>query len=412
MKQDCRPKNWSFHPRSEQCYNASMKILHTADLHIGKNHGAWDLAQDQRHILGQIINALIVHGVDVLVVAGDLFDRTLPGSEAVALADWFFSRVLAEARCKVVLISGNHDSPERVGYCSSIMENQGFHIVTRFDPDCAPLTIRRQGEELLMYPVPFVDPVLDPWSRNQGLKDHQELWRAIHGQHLARWRASQEEDQSAKVLLGHCFVSGMIDSESERPLSIGGTSQVEAGSMAGFDYVALGHLHRPQEVAPGIRYSGSPLSYSASEADQTKELVLVDIREKGNISSLSIPLKPLHPVHLVKATMEEILDNPGGFGFDPQESFVHVRLKNQQMVHEAYHRLSKVFTRLVHVSREKLELGTELAMSPQERKNLVMKADLPLLRTFFESVSGSGLSASQETILSDLLQKMHQEPSA
>ena len=254
-----------------------MRILHTSDWHLGRSFHREDLLGHQGAFVDHLVEVVAAEKVDVVVVAGDVYDRALPHVDAVALADETFAR-LAASRAKVVVSSGNHDSAQRLGFGSRLMDAAGVFVRTDAASVGVPVLLDDRHGEVAIHAIPYLDPsaLLEPWGL--GHRSHQ----AALSEAMTRVRRDlAARSRTRSVVLAHAFVAGGAASESERDISVGGVSRVATTTFDGIDYTALGHLHGPHELAPALRYSGSPLAYSFSEADQRKGTWLVELDATG-----------------------------------------------------------------------------------------------------------------------------------
>ena len=255
-----------------------MRILHTSDWHLGRSFHREDLLGHQGAFVDHLLEAVETEKVDVVVVSGDVYDRALPHVDAVALADETFAR-LAASRAKVVVSSGNHDSAQRLGFGARLMDAAGVFVRTDAASVGTPVVLKDRHGDVAIHAIPYLDPsaLLEPWGL--GHRSHE----AALSEAMTRVRRDLAERpaKTRSVVLAHAFVAGATPSESERDISVGGVSRVATSTFDGIDYTALGHLHGPHVLSPGLRYSGSPLAYSFSEADQHKGSWLVELGAKG-----------------------------------------------------------------------------------------------------------------------------------
>ena len=258
-------------------YGHLVRILHTSDWHLGRSFHREDLLGHQGAFIDHLLEVVESEKVDVVVVSGDVYDRALPHVDAVALADETFAR-LAASRAKVVVSSGNHDSAQRLGFGSRLMDFAGVHVRTDASSVGTPVVLKDRHGDVAIHAIPYLDPsaLLEPWGLSH--RSHE----AALTQAMTRVRADlAARTKTRSVVLAHAFVAGAEPSESERDISVGGVSRVATSVFDGIDYTALGHLHGSHVLAPGLRYSGSPLAYSFSEADQVKGSWLVELSAKG-----------------------------------------------------------------------------------------------------------------------------------
>ncbi|WP_028473024.1 exonuclease SbcCD subunit D [Nocardioides alkalitolerans] len=283
-----------------------MRILHTSDWHLGRSFHRADLLGDQAAYVDHLLEVVASEEVDLVVVAGDVYDRALPPVDAVRLADETFAR-LAASRARVVVTSGNHDSARRLGFGSRLMDAAGVHV--RTDPASVgtPVVVDDAHGPVAVYGLPYLDPdaVREPWGLTS--RSHE----AALGAAMARVRADLAGRGARSVVLAHAFVAGAQPSESERDISVGGVQRVPTSVFEGVDYVALGHLHAPHTLDERIRYSGSPLAYSFSEAAQVKGSWLVDLAADGVVATTFVPAPVPRPLARLRGTLADLLADPG-----------------------------------------------------------------------------------------------------
>jgi exonuclease SbcD len=284
-----------------------VRILHTSDWHLGRSFHREDLLGHQGAFVDHLLEVVEVEKVDVVVVSGDVYDRALPHVDAVALADEAFAR-LAASRAKVVVSSGNHDSAQRLGFGSRLMDAAGVFVRTDAASVGTPVVLKDRHGEVVFHAIPYLDPsaLLEPWAL--GHRSHE----AALSEAMARVRRdlAARAPKIRSVVLAHAFVAGAEPSESERDISVGGVSRVATSTFDGIDYTALGHLHGPHELAPGLRYSGSPLAYSFSEADQAKGTWLVELNAKGFASASWIDAPVPRRLSRISGSLADLLVDP------------------------------------------------------------------------------------------------------
>ncbi|MBK9516346.1 MAG: exonuclease SbcCD subunit D [Anaeromyxobacter sp.] len=363
----------------------TLRLLHTSDWHLGRSFHEASLLDDQAWVLERLLEALRETRPDALVLAGDVYDRAVPSAEAVALLDDTLTRIAALG-VPVIAIAGNHDSAERLSFGSRLLEPSGVHLRGALDRVAAPVALPGKG---FVYALPFVDPdVVRGLTGDEGLRGHAAATARV----LAAVRADAASRELPCVLTAHAFVSGATETpDSERPISVGTAGAVPAEALAGFDYVALGHLHAPQEVAPGIRYSGSLLKYSFAEADHTKAAWLVEV-ERGAARATAVPLGQKRDLLRVRGRIDELLRRPD---LEPRRGdLLEVTLDDPGYVFDALHRLRARFPNVLSVIRSELSAGGEGSFA--ERVGGAGHDDLALFRSFVETVAGGPPDAAQE----------------
>ena len=284
-----------------------MRILHTSDWHLGRSFHREDLLGHQGAFVDHLLEVVEAEKVDVVVVSGDVYDRALPHVDAVALADETFAR-LAASRADVVVSSGNHDSAQRLGFGSRLMDAAGVYVRTDAGSVGTPVVLGDRHGDVAIHAIPYLDPsaLLGPWSL--GHRSHE----AALSQAMARVRAdlSTRSPTTRSVVLAHAFVAGATPSESERDISVGGVSRVATSVFEGIDYTALGHLHGRHVLADGLRYSGSPLAYSFSEADQVKGSWLVELGATGFASATWVDAPVPRRLARLSGSLKDLLTDP------------------------------------------------------------------------------------------------------
>jgi len=335
---------------------------------------------------------------DALIVAGDVYDRAVPPPDAVTLLDEILTRVVLDLRVPVIVIAGNHDGPDRLAFGSRILADRGLHVIANPTASPVPLRLRDEHGVVEILAAPYADPAtMRAVLARDDLVDHDTA--------LAAWltRASAARDPSARgVLVGHAFVRGGAESESERPLSIGGASAVDAAHFAGFAYVALGHLHRPQAVTEdgAVAYSGSLLKYSFAEADHVKSVNVVEIDERGAVRVEAVPLSPRRDVRNLEGTLGQVLH---GAERDPaRDDYLRVKLTDTQALFDPMGKLRSVYPNVLELDRVQHEGADPLARS--ERVDHRKLGDLELLDAFFREVTGDPLAPDDRRLLSEVLE--------
>ncbi|MBQ6805345.1 MAG: exonuclease SbcCD subunit D [Clostridia bacterium] len=280
-----------------------MRFLHIADLHLGKQMNDLSLLADQEAVLDQVIQIADAEKVDAVLIAGDVYQRTSPQAEAMALFDRFVSS-LAEAGKKIFVISGNHDSALRISYFASLVNDAGVHVTEAFDGEMQHVTLQDAEGEMTVWMLPFLRPAqVKRALPEEKITSYQDAVQAV-------LRHANVDFKKRNLLMCHQFILGCEVSDSEE-LSVGSLDHMDGAIFDGFDYVALGHIHKPQKVLRDtLRYAGSPLKYSFSEAQHKKSVVIVDMQEKGNVQVRLVPLYPLHDVRLIEGKLDEIMQMP------------------------------------------------------------------------------------------------------
>lgn len=326
-----------------------MKFIHTADWHLGKVVYQRSMIEDQRFILDKLLEYMKAEEIKVLVIAGDIYDRSIPPAEAVNCLNEYLDKAINEYKITVLIISGNHDSSDRLEFASGIMGKQGLHIVGNLEKEMKKIVLEDEHGPVNFYLLPFFKPSVIKYdmevSEIQGFDDAMEYYLSI-----------QDFDINQRnVLITHQFVSGssdMIQSESEMPLSVGGTSQIGVEHFDMFDYVALGHLHAPQSIGrPTCRYSGSLLKYSVDEAKQRKAITIVDMDVKGKTEVTTHPLEVIRDLRVVRGLFKDILTNPSG----NTQDYIAIVLEDDGMIVDAMDQIRQIYPNCLTVSYHRNE---------------------------------------------------------
>lgn len=371
-----------------------MKLLHTADLHIGKSVNGFSLIKDQRYIFTQILRIAHERGVDALLIAGDMYDKTTPSAEAVALLDWFLTSAHMQ-ELEVFAIPGNHDSAERVAYASGILERHGVHLPETYRGRLKSYTLHDEFGAINIWLVPFLKPVhIRPHFPNFEINQDYTLalQAAIH--------AEPVDPKSRNVALAHQFVvsgsSSPITCDSE--LNVGGLDCVDSSVFENFDYVALGHLHRAQRVGrEEVRYAGSPLKYSFSEIDHVKSVTLVELREKGCVRIEDIHLEPLHDLRCIRGPLEELCSDEVVAEQDAHD-YLRIILTDENPQLNALSALRAHYPNLMAIEYDNARTRST-GLSQQVETVDALEDPLVLFRRFFEMQNGMQMTDNQELIV-------------
>ena len=380
-----------------------MKFFHTADWHLGKLVQGVYMTEEQRFILQQFIAAIAEEKPDAVVIAGDLYDRAVPPTDAVNLLDEVLEMIVLKLKTPVIAVSGNHDSPGRLNFGSRMMKSNGYHITGQLKKEMEPVVLQDEFGEVHFHLVPYADPsqvrhVLD----NPDIQSHEHAMKNITA-HLE----STMDPLVRHVFVGHAFVTPHGEAEdntsdSERPLSIGGAEYVSATHFKNFHYTALGHLHQAHYVLnPTIRYSGSPLKYSISEENHKKGFNIVHMDEQGNVTVEKRLLTPNRDIRTVEGKIEDILKH------EVNEDYVFVKLLDETPILFPMEKVRSVYPNAMHVERKVHTIAKD---SEQSTPGSRLKMDeVALFRAFYEEVKGVKASEETETIFKDVLQEFLNE---
>ena len=374
-----------------------MKLIHLSDLHLGKRVNEFSMTEDQKYILNQIVTIVEEEQPEAVLIAGDVYDKSVPSAEAVELFDEFLVQ-LANQKTQVFIISGNHDSAERLAFAGRLIDAAGIHLSPVYRGEVTPFSLRDEFGTVDIYMLPFVKPVnVRRFFPEEEITSYEDaLHAAIH--------AMQVDEKNRSILITHQFVTGAATSDSEE-LSVGGTDQISAEVFETFDYVALGHLHRPQNVKEGIRYCGTPLKYSFSEVNDAKSVTVLQLKEKGDLSLREIPLAPLHEMKEIKGTYTD-LTFKGYYDLHSElkDSYLHITLTDEEDVPDAAAKLRVIYPLLMKLDYDNTRTRNQqrvTALSEVEKKT-----PMELFGAFFEMQNGQEMSAEQKQMMETLIEKI------
>lgn len=378
-----------------------MKFFHTADWHLGKLVQGVYMTEDQRYILDQFIQAVKTEKPDAVIIAGDLYDRAVPPTDAVQLLDNVLNILVQQLHTPVLAIAGNHDSPSRLHFGSGIMQEKGLHIVGKLSRDLKPIILNDEYGEVHFHLVPYCDPsVIRTLFEDDKIKTHQDATKKITESITANMDVN-----SRHVYVGHAFVTphGEAEentSESERPLSIGGAEHIAAHLFTDFHYTALGHLHQAHHVLQeNIRYSGSLLKYSISEEHHKKGFYIVDMDGEGNVELEKRLLIPRRDIRTVEMTMESLLKQP------VNDDYVFVRLLDETPVLSPMEKIRSVYPNAMHVERKHYRYVPVSNVQDRQVERTKL-SELELFKAFYKEVKGKEATEETEALFNDILQEL------
>ncbi|ELB2159127.1 exonuclease SbcCD subunit D [Vibrio parahaemolyticus] len=377
-----------------------MKFIHTSDWHLGRQFHNVSLLEDQQAVLEQLIQYIENNPVDAVIVAGDVYDRSVPPTIAIELLNRVVKRICGELNTPMILISGNHDGAERLGFGSEQMKRSGLHIISNFEDMLTPVVIESKAAgHVAFYGMPYNDPEQVRYVYKEPVSTHDEAHKL-----LAEKITEQFQSEHRNILISHCFVDGAIESESERPLSIGGSDRVSHEHFLNFDYVALGHLHQPQKKGEEyIRYSGSLMKYSFGEQNQKKGFTLVEIGKDGFIGAEHIELTAPHEIRIVEGELEQILE--WGKTDPKNEDYLLVRLMDKHAILNPMEKLRTVYPNVLHLEKPGMLIGVEQEMAQAK----LARSEIDMFKDFFAEAQDSELSNEQEQAISNIIKQLSQQ---
>lgn len=374
-----------------------MKILHLGDLHLGKRYQEYSFIEDQRYLLDQVLERVEQERPELVLIAGDVYDKSVPSEEAVKLFDDFLLRLLNRG-LEVAVSSGNHDSAERLAFGNRYFR-ENLHISSSYHGSLESFSMQDEHGELRVYMLPFVKPAMvRPYFPEEEIGSYTEAVRAA--------LREVPRDDIRKVLVAHQFVTGAQKSESEE-VNVGSLDNVDAEVFDAFDYVALGHIHRAQSVGrPGIRYCGTLLKYNISEANQQKIFCFVELREKGNLKMTTLPVLPLRDMVRIEGMFQDIISREHLAACNP-EDYTYIVLNDEQDVPHVMNRLRSHFKRVLGLAYNNAR--TKAERMDLERIHIEDKTPFELVGELFYKTNGQPMNAAQAKLIQDLIEDLWRE---
>ena len=378
-----------------------MKFFHTADWHLGKLVQGVYMTEEQKYVLEQFIDAIKEEEPDAAIIAGDLYDRAVPPTEAVNLLDETLAKIVLELKTPVFAVAGNHDSPGRLNFGSRVMKMNGIHIAGHIRKEHEPVVLRDAFGEVHIHLIPYADPSQVRYIFDDpAIKSHNDAMQAIT-ENIKRTM----EPQARHIAVGHAFVTPHGEreentSDSERPLSIGGAEHVDARHFDGFHYTALGHLHQAHNVLnETIRYSGSPLKYSISEEHHKKGFYIVELDGEGNVKIEKRLFEANRDMRTVEGFMDDILQH------EVNEDFVFVKLLDEAPILFPMEKVRSVYPNAMHIERK--NFGRSITQSDASSRGDM--DTFGLFQAFYEEVKGEKASVETEEIFKEVLEEFLRE---
>lgn len=377
-----------------------MKIMHLSDLHLGKRVNEFSMMEDQEYILTKIINIIDEQKPQAILIAGDVYDKSVPSAEAVELFDDFLVR-LSTRNLKVFVISGNHDSAERIAFGGRLMDKSGIYMSPVFNGTIAPIPLEDEFGTVNFYLLPFIKPSnVRRFFPEETIESYTDALNAA----ITHMNIDSKE---RNILITHQFVTGASRTESE-DISVGGSDNVDAGIFEGFDYVALGHIHAAQKCGSEfIRYSGTPLKYSFSEANDHKTVTMLDIRSKGDMELSFFPLVPKRDMVEIKGSYDELVLKSFYEGTSYQEDYMHITLTDEEDIPDVLTKLRTVYKNIMKLDYDNVR--TRHYAEINGTSDVKTKTDLELFSEFYECQNGQSMSDEQTALISRLIEEIREE---
>ena len=377
-----------------------MKIVHLSDLHLGKKVNEYSMIEDQRYILLKIISIIDDEKPDCVILAGDIYDKSVPSTEAVDLFDDFLFR-LSQRDLQIFVISGNHDSPERLAFGGRLMNESGVQLSPVYDGDIVPFTMKDEYGAVNIYMLPFVKPAnVHRFFVEEEINTYTDALRTA----IEKMSVNTSE---RNILITHQFVTGAERTESE-DISVGGTDNVDALVFDDFDYVALGHIHRPQNVSSErIRYCGTPLKYSFSEAKDQKSVTVAELAEKGTLNIRTVPLVPKHDMVELKGSYNELSLKSFYDGTSYQEDYVHITLTDEDDILDAVSKLRAIYHNLMKLDYDNARTRHNAVITGEA--DVDNKSPVELFSDFYKLQNGTDMTDEQSEYISGIIKNIWED---
>ena len=381
-----------------------MRILHTADLHIGKMVNNFNMLEEQKYVLTQMVDMVKEHNIQAFVIAGDVYDRPIPSAEAVSVFHWFI-QALHKTGVAIFCISGNHDSPERLSFAHEILGEHGVYFAGIYEDKCRQITLQDEYGPVVFTLMPFVKPAILQEGTSAEAVQHmlEDTFEGVHS----------STDNVRQILVTHYFVTNAGKapelSDSETHIAVGGLDNVDASVFASFHYTALGHIHKPQNMyregtgQNPVVYAGSPLAYSFSECMQEKSAVMVDLDGKGVSKIVRIPLKPLHRMRKIKGRLEDLLSAKLTEHLD-REDYLQVTLTNEEELIDPIGTLRSVYPNVMQLVFEKKEKEMTGEFTTIETVN--KKTPGELFNDFYSLIREKEMDETRRQVINDVIKEL------
>lgn len=380
-----------------------MRILHLADLHLGKILQEQPLIEDQKYMLEEIIKKVQEENIEIILISGDIYDRSIPQTDAVDMLDYFLNKLIKDLKKQVFIISGNHDSKERLGFGNKIFENDGLYISSKYEGQIKKVELQDEYGKLNIYLLPFIKPVeVKKYFEDEILSYDETIKKIIEKENI--------DETQRNIILTHQFVT-CIGEEVERTdsetISLGGIDNVDISNYDKFDYVAIGHVHRPQRIGRDTaRYAGTMLKYSFSEVNHKKTIPIIDFKEKGNINIKLVELTPLRDMREIKGPIEE-LTKKENYKNTNTEDYIKAIITNEEPVYDAIGQIRKVYPNVL-----KLEIqNSKSSVSQNDEKekklqNIKNKSEVELFNEFYKFQNYTELNDEQTQVIENIVKEI------
>lgn len=382
-----------------------MKFLHISDLHIGKRVNEFSMIEDQKYILDRVLEVADMECVDGILIAGDIYDKPVPSAEAVQVFDSFLTR-LAEQRITIFAVSGNHDSAERIAFGAQLMKERAVYLSPVYHGETTKVTMTDAYGEICVYLLPFIKPAAVRHLLEREEKQGEAMPESYHDAVKLAVERMHIDCEKRNLLVAHQFVTGAGRCESEE-IAVGGLDNVDAEIFEGFDYVALGHIHSPQSVKKEtVRYCGTPLKYSFSEAEQEKSVTIIDCKEKGTVEVTVVPLIPLRDMRKIRGTYLEVTARSFYQGKN-REDYVQVTLTDEEDIVDGLEKLRILYPNLMQLMYDNSRTRQNLVVEAVQ--DIEQKTELELFEEFYKLQNNRKMSEEQTAFVKKLIEEIREK---
>ena len=377
-----------------------MKILHLADLHLGKVIQEQSLLEDQKYMLNEIIKKLQEENVETILISGDVYDRSIPQTDAIDLLDYFLNILIKDLKKQVFIISGNHDSKERLGFGNKIFENDGLFISSKYEGKIKKVELQDEYGKLNIYMLPFIKPIeVKKYFNDESLSYDETIKKIIEKEDI--------DESQRNIILTHQFVTS-IGEEVERTesevLTLGGTDNVDISNYNKFDYVAIGHVHRPQRIGRDTaRYAGTMLKYSFSEVNHKKTMPIIDFKEKGNIDIKLVELKPLRDMREIKGPIEKLIEN---YEEENANDYIRAIITNEEPVYDAIGQIRKIYPNVLKLEVQNSKIMSNIEFKTENLQKVKSKSEIELFNEFYKFQNNIELNEEQINLIQEIVKEI------
>ena len=377
-----------------------MKILHLADLHLGKVIQEQSLLEDQKYMLNEIIKKLQEENVETILISGDVYDRSIPQTDAIDLLDYFLNILIKDLKKQVFIISGNHDSKERLGFGNKIFENDGLFISSKYEGKIKKVELQDEYGKLNIYMLPFIKPIeVKKYFNDESLSYDETIKKIIEKEDI--------DESQRNIILTHQFVTAIgeqVERTESEVLTLGGTDNVDISNYNKFDYVAIGHVHRPQKIGRDTaRYAGTMLKYSFSEVNHKKTMPILDFKEKGNIDIKLVELKPLRDMREIKGPIEKLIEN---YEEENANDYIRAIITNEEPVYDAIGQLRRIYPNVLKLEVQNSKILSNIEFKTENLQKVKSKSEVELFNEFYKFQNNIELNEEQINLIQEIVKEI------